>query len=135
MITCQYIHLYDICIVDCKCKHPVIISLVKVEFLLNVLSAVVADVQGLGLGAVVAGLVATGREGDVVRSLQTDLAEVLLLQVLVSDTTWLSVGVQQTTSESSSIAQWPFLTSYSRGQLGVMEGRVTDHIYFRGGGW
>ena len=110
MITCQYIHLYDICIVDCKCKHPVIISLVKVEFLLNVLSAVVADVQGLG--AVVAGLVATGREGDVVRSLQTDLAEVLLLQVLVSDTTWLSVGVQQTTSESSSIAQWTFLAAF-----------------------
>ena len=38
----------------------------------------------------VAGLVAAGREGDVVRSLQTDLAEVLLLQVLVSDTTWLN---------------------------------------------
>ena len=110
MTTCQYIHLYDICIDDCKCMHPVIISLVKVEFLLNVLSAVVADVQGLG--TVVAGLVAAGREGDVVRSLQTDLAEVLLLQVLVSDTTWLSVGVQQTTSESSSITHSPFLTAF-----------------------
>ena len=46
------------------------------------LSAVVADVQGLGAAG--AGLVTTGREGDVVRTLQTNLTKVLLLQILVS---------------------------------------------------
>ena len=49
------------------------------------LSAVVADVQGLGAAG--AGLVTTGREGDVVRTLQTNLTKVLLLQILVSGIT------------------------------------------------
>ena len=55
---------------------------VEVEFPLYVLSAVVADVQGLS--AVGAGLVTTGGEGDVVRTLQTNLTKMLLLQILVS---------------------------------------------------
>ena len=58
---------------------------VEVEFPLYVLSAVVADIQGLGAAG--AGLVAAGREGDVVRTLQTNLTKVLLLQILVSGIT------------------------------------------------
>ena len=46
------------------------------------LSAVMADVQGLG--TLVAGLVTAGGEGRVVRTLQTNLTEMLLLQILVS---------------------------------------------------
>ena len=46
------------------------------------LSAVVADVQRLG--ALGARLVAAGGEGRVVRTLQTNLTEMLLLQILVS---------------------------------------------------
>ena len=49
------------------------------------LSAVVADVQGLGAAG--AGLVTAGREGDVVRTLETNLTKVLLLQILVSGIT------------------------------------------------
>ena len=55
---------------------------VQVEFPLYVLSAVMADVQGLS--AVGAGLVTAGGEGDVVRTLQTNLTKMLLLQILVS---------------------------------------------------
>ena len=55
---------------------------VQIEFLLDVLSAVMADVQGLG--TLVAGLVTAGGEGRVVRTLQTNLTEMLLLQILVS---------------------------------------------------
>ena len=46
------------------------------------LSAVVADVQRLG--ALGTRLVAAGGEGRVVRTLQTNLTEMLLLQILVS---------------------------------------------------
>ena len=49
------------------------------------LSAVVADVQGLGAAG--AGLVTARREGDVVRTLKTNLTKVLLLQILVSGIT------------------------------------------------
>ena len=55
---------------------------VEVEFPLYVLSAVVADVQGLS--AVGAGLVTAGGEGDVVWTLQANLTKMLLLQILVS---------------------------------------------------
>ena len=44
-----------------------------------------ADIQGLGAAG--AGLVTAGREGDVVRTLQTNLTKVLLLQILVSGIT------------------------------------------------
>ena len=49
------------------------------------LSAVVADVQGLGAAG--ASLVTARREGDVVRTLETNLTKVLLLQILVSGIT------------------------------------------------